>query len=420
MNQAMESGSAVGGEPAERIARALEAIREAASGALAAAGGEELLALLRAVDQVERVGHGLLLTVLARVDEAKAAGGGVGPWLTAQLGYQPGRARGLAQDARRIGSLPELAEQLSTGQLQPGATRVLSRAAHAVRGTMQESAQAVTETLAILAEHGTQRAEEHVRTLEHTVDPGHAKDLQSRQRARSFARISELPDGRMRFDVLLDTERATTLRTALDMQVSTWLRSRQFDQHDLVPEDVSTTEQLTAQAFTRLAEIFLNATEQQRNDPHTPTVVYYAPATTTPITAPVQDPASSSSSPKIPTGCAQTAYGALVPLRGLPSMQDPAALHLILHPTTGHPLTLNGQPIDQDPAARLASPAQRLALAYRDRHCIHPGCTRPAPWSLHAHHLIPHSQHGPTTLPNLALFCPEHHTLAHRIHILAV
>ena len=116
--------------------------------------------------------------------------------------------------------------------------------------------------------------------------------------------------------------------------------------------------------------------------------------------------------PRIPPGCARTTYGALIPLAGLPSTQDPGTLRLTLDPT-GHPITLNGTPIDQYPAARLATPTQRLALAFRDRHCSHPGCNRPTTWALHAHHLRPFSQQGPTTLSNLRLYCAEHHNLAH-------
>ena len=88
----------------------------------------------------------------------------------------------------------------------------------------------------------------------------------------------------------LDAERATTVRTALDTQVSTWLRTRQYDGKDLVPEDVTTTEQLTAQAFTRLAEVFLAATDKQRTEPYTPTVVTTPPTLSPQCTIPHQVP----------------------------------------------------------------------------------------------------------------------------------
>ena len=69
----------------------------------------------------------------------------------------------------------------------------------------------------------------------------------------------------------------------------------------------------------------------------------------------------------------------------------------------GQPVLLNGQRLDQDPAARLASSAQRIALGWRDRTCRHPGCGRPSTWALHAHHVTPYGKGGPTVMGNLAL-----------------
>jgi hypothetical protein len=395
-----------------RISAALDAVRAEVSAMLAqdpAAAPELLLELARTVDSVERTGHGLLVQVLARVDQVKAVRGGTGAWLTSQLGYSPGRARALAEDARRLGALPEVAQQLTAGQLPVGATRVLARAAHAVVGTAQDPASAVSDTLTTLQRDGFQAAERQVRVLEHTITPGHGQEVRARQRTSSFARIGECDSGMVRFDLLLDAERSTLLRTALDLQVSTWLRERQYDDTDPLPEDVSTTEQLTAEAFTRLAEVFLSATESQRANRYTPTVIYYAPAPQS-----LQKSAPTADLPPIPPGYAETGYGALIPTTTLPGPHDPTALHLTLTPD-GQPGTLDDQPIDRDPTARLAtSPAQRLALAFRDRHCTYPGCTRPVPWALHAHHRTAYTHHGPTTINNLTLLCPEHHTLTHQ------
>ncbi len=61
---------------------------------------------------------------------------------------------------------------------------------------------------------------------------------------------------------------------------------------------------------------------------------------------------------------------------------------------------------------RLHTPAQRLALALRDRGCTATGCDRPPAWC-HAHHDHPWSRGGTTTLANGRLLCPRHHTLAH-------
>ncbi len=59
---------------------------------------------------------------------------------------------------------------------------------------------------------------------------------------------------------------------------------------------------------------------------------------------------------------------------------------------------------------RLVTPALWVALVLRDRHCTFPACTRP-PVMCHAHHLLPWSTGGTTTLDNLALLCgpPSRH-----------
>ena len=129
----------------------------------------------------------------------------------------------------------------------------------------------------------------------------------------------------------------------------------------------------------------------------------------------VQDRAStvavqSLASEGIPPGCARTVYGALIPVRLLPRRGDPRRCELVLD---GQSALWNGMPVDQDPGARLASPAQRGFLAWRDRHCRFPGCDQPITFALHAHHTIPYAQGGQTTVENLRLYCSPHHTVVH-------
>lgn len=61
---------------------------------------------------------------------------------------------------------------------------------------------------------------------------------------------------------------------------------------------------------------------------------------------------------------------------------------------------------------RLASPAQRRALAVRDGGCIVPGCNRPPGWC-EAHHVQWYSRGGPTDIENLALVCSSDHSRVH-------
>jgi len=79
------------------------------------------------------------------------------------------------------------------------------------------------------------------------------------------------------------------------------------------------------------------------------------------------------------------------------------------------PPTLGGapsQPLEVGRATRVVQPAQRMALAVRDRGCVFPGCDRPLAWC-DAHHLHHWVDGGPTDLDNLALLCRAHHRAVH-------
>ncbi|MCQ9367097.1 HNH endonuclease [Brevibacterium sp. 91QC2O2] len=60
-------------------------------------------------------------------------------------------------------------------------------------------------------------------------------------------------------------------------------------------------------------------------------------------------------------------------------------------------------------AGRFATRRQVELIAARDRGCTFPGCDMPVGWC-DAHHMIPWSSGGPTTVSNLTLACRFHHT----------
>ena len=78
------------------------------------------------------------------------------------------------------------------------------------------------------------------------------------------------------------------------------------------------------------------------------------------------------------------------------------------------PIVLGGasQVLDAGRARRLATGPLRRALTVRDGGCAFPGCDRPARWT-DAHHLIPWSEGGATSLDNLVLLCRHHHRTIH-------
>jgi hypothetical protein len=94
----------------------------------------------------------------------------------------------------------------------------------------------------------------------------------------------------------------------------------------------------------------------------------------------------------------------------LPPEGDPRRSVLEVDGETG---ILDGQPVDRDPAARLASAAQRVFLTWRDRCCTYSGCDRPITYGLHAHHKTAYKHGGATTVGNMTLYCSQHHTAVH-------
>ena len=75
----------------------------------------------------------------------------------------------------------------------------------------------------------------------------------------------------------------------------------------------------------------------------------------------------------------------------------------------------DGYPLDVGHETRLINPGLRAALIARDGGCVVAGCTIPASWS-DAHHVIPWSAGGDTSLQNLALACRRHHRAIHTGH----
>ncbi|HET7399167.1 MAG TPA: DUF222 domain-containing protein [Intrasporangium sp.] len=78
------------------------------------------------------------------------------------------------------------------------------------------------------------------------------------------------------------------------------------------------------------------------------------------------------------------------------------------------PVVLAGpsEVLDVGHEERFFTPAQRRALAIRDRGCTFPGCTIPPQWC-ESHHVKHWLHGGPTDLLNAALLCARHHTVVH-------
>jgi hypothetical protein len=75
-------------------------------------------------------------------------------------------------------------------------------------------------------------------------------------------------------------------------------------------------------------------------------------------------------------------------------------------------LTSAGIPLDVGRCRRLVGAALRRALVARDSGCAFPGGDRDARWT-DAHHAVPWSHGGPTSLANTLLACIFHHGQLH-------
>jgi len=100
-------------------------------------------------------------------------------------------------------------------------------------------------------------------------------------------------------------------------------------------------------------------------------------------------------------GHATSSYGQQIPLPELLRRAADANLIPVVLTDTGGILAYGR-------TRRLATPAQRRALAARDHGCTRPGCTTPADWC-EVNHVIPWQHGGPTDLANTHLVCPHHH-----------
>jgi hypothetical protein len=196
---------------------------------------ECLLEAAQVVGRCEQARHGQLIQLLGQAERVKGHRAGVKAWAATHLDVSEGKARGIAQAARRIGAVPELAEPLSSGRVGADTIRALTRTVKAVEGTGQDQSTELAATLETAKREGVGAANRRVRVLEHTIDPDSSKELLAKQRAKSFARVTELEDGMCRFDILLDPIRATTVRAALDQTTADWIRRRQYDHTDPIP-----------------------------------------------------------------------------------------------------------------------------------------------------------------------------------------
>jgi hypothetical protein len=378
-------------------------------------------------------------------------------WLAEHCRLSPGQAAARARTAKQLAQLPETAEALTAGRIGTGAARI---AAQAVRDLPPDAAAGLDRLVAATAgtdgtdgtdgQDGTAcgtgrgaggagvqdggagsaggsgmepgRLRRALQEYAHRVAPEGLEQRQRRGWANRRLTLSSIPDGAV-VDGRLDLVGAETVQTALSALSA-----------PKGPDDDRTPEQRRADALVLLARQALDSGGLPMVGGVRPHVTVVVPLETldTRTTTDPADPADADSGdpPDADSGDPAGAGEAGAPggVAGVPDVRSaggsgPAVLDrmgvvcgetarlLACDAGITRVITAGGsQPVAVGRETRVVSPAQRRALAVRDRGCV--GCAAPAAWC-EAHHVIHWAHGGPTDLDNLVLVCWNCHRSIH-------
>jgi hypothetical protein len=200
--------------------------------------------------------------------------------------------------------------------------------------------------------------------------------------AANELRLPKTLDGRTEIAGSLDAANGLLVRTAIDAKADELFRSYSHD-HNLSGDlEIPSRPSLRAEALIELIRIAVGAEPGSVSAPRAEvTLVLHNEETCDAEGTPLPRAASDI------WGC------------------DPAVWAVVLDHM--------GIPVDVGSSSRLATIAQRRAIAVRDGGCTFPGCDAPIDWCDH-HHVVDWRKGGPTDLSNLVALCRHHHGVTHR------
>ena len=298
-----------------------------------------------------------------------------GHWLAWRVGMDLGAARERVRVARALGSLPQLTEALSRGELSYAKVRALTRVA----------TPETEERLLAVGRAGTAcHVERIVRGWRRVDQIAEARETTQRHKSRAL-HVYQDEDGMVVIRGRLTPEAGAVLMQALSAARETlYQRTRLED----VSAETSMAQQ-QADALTLLAETALH----HGIDPGAPgeryQVVVHVDA---PVLADSEAPGQS-----VLDG------GTHVSAETSRRLACDATRVVMRHDQDGRIVEVGAR-------TRTIPPAIRRALHHRDRGCRFPGCGVSFG---QGHHIRHWAQGGPTTLSNLALLCRRHHRAIH-------
>lgn len=292
-------------------------------------------------------------------------------WLGKQTGTSARGNRSAAELGEAMSKSDELADAVSSGNVS------IDQAAAAVGAAAGQVLDA--EIVGIIADLPVPQVKSAVDDWRARHDPDRDADVADAQRARRYLWVTDQRDGMTRIDGLLDPESGAILRSTLDgiMNLSA------FD------GTARTRDQRRADALTQLAHAAAKG-KLAGGRSNTKLIA------TTPFATIVERAAARG----------VTHAGPSLDPETVRRLACDAGIHRLI---TGPGSSI----LDFGHENRLVSDNLFLALVGRDQRCRWPGCSIRATWC-DAHHIVHHSDHGPTNDENLVLFCHRHHQLSHQ------
>ncbi|MGH3804626.1 MAG: DUF222 domain-containing protein, partial [Pseudonocardiaceae bacterium] len=274
-------------------------------------------------------------------------------WLRDACSTTHAYASDLVRTSRVLDARPVCAAALHTGAMSYAHARVVASALFDVPADSRDSAEPILLEAAVKLDPGRLRS---VATrLRETINRDHADRSAARDHARRRLHVSRTLDGMVVLDGLLDPEAGGVVLSAL-MPLS----------RPLGPDDTRTPAQRRADALVEIADHTLRTGEL-------PVVGGHRPAIN--VTLSLE---SLRKEPGTPSG--ELDWGGDVTAEIARRLScDAAVRRIVLGP--------DSRPLDVGRTKRVVTPAQRAALAARDRGCTWPGCTRPHWWT-DAHHIV--------------------------------
>ena len=338
---------------------------------------EDFLELHAAIEQLEAERLRRLADLGRRQVFAPDGFLSLGAWLMARCRLAPGSSQEQVRMARALGAMPRTVRELEDGEISLSGARMLAQAQVVDPEGFARSEATLLEAARNVSARDLQRVLAHWRRLAEQQRSGR-DELHELRRLHA----SVTYEGMVRVDGDLDPETGETLLTALGAVLDAEVHSR-------TEEDTRSPAQRRADALGEICRQWLDRSDRPAVGGERPHI-----AVTVGLDA-----------LRTGSGVGELEHVGAMGIDTVLRLSCDASITRVV-------LSSDSEPLDVGRRTPVVPAAMRRALVLRDRHCRFPGCDRPPSWC-DAHHIVPWSQGGPTSLENTILLCRRHHLIVH-------